>query len=87
MNDIVNLDALLKSKTFQGMSDIEIQAIIDYRLKVQAETLRAEFETRMAEYDHSDLYDATLAASERASEAFERALNLNVNYASIAKGA
>ena len=83
MNPAINLDALLKSTTFQGMSDDEIQAIIDYKLQALETTLRNEFAAELQSREQSDLYNATVAAAESASDAFERALNLHVNYQSV----
>lgn len=83
MNPAINLDSLLKSTTFQGMTDEEIQAIIDYKLQVQEESLRAEFEAAMQAREQSDLYHATLAAAEGAQSAFERALNLHATYQNV----
>lgn len=83
MENIINIDALLKSSTYQGMTDEEIQALMDYKLKTLETTLRNEFAADLQAREHSELYNATVAAAEGASAAFERALNLHVNYQSV----
>lgn len=83
MNTAINIDALLKSSTYQGMTDEEIQALIDYKLQALETTLRNEFAEELQKREQSELYNATVAAAEGANEAFERALSLHVNYQSV----
>lgn len=83
MNPAINLDALLKSTTFQGMSDDEIQAIIDYKLQTLEVNLRTEFASELQTREQSEMCEATIEASKIANNAFERALNLAVNYQTV----
>lgn len=83
MNATINIDALLKSSTYQGMTDEEIQALMDYKLQTLETTLRNEFAAQLQAREQSDLYHATIAAAEDANGAFQRALNLHVNYQTV----
>lgn len=86
MNTAINIDALLKSSTYQGMTDEEIQALMDYKLQTLEMTLRNEFSAQLQAREQSDLYYATLAAAECANGAFQRALDLHVNYQTVSGG-
>ena len=83
MKAAINLDSLLKSTTYQGMTDEEIQAIIDYKLQALEKRLTDEFESRLQVREQSELYAATMSCAEQANRAFDRAMNLHVNYQNV----
>lgn len=58
MKETANITALLQSSTYQGMTDDEIQAIIDYKV---------------ARAEANAVVSADAAAHERIMNAFERA--------------
>lgn len=74
MQGTVNIDALLKSNTYQGMSDTEIQALIDYkveRARTDA-TISADYEAH--EKLMQQLATAQEAATSAANDAFNKAI-------------
>lgn len=80
-----SIDELSKLETYQGMTDAEIQLIMDYNAKIAAE--RADGEARQREAtaqlramqaESARLHDAALASFERAcaaTPAFESVVN------------
>lgn len=75
-----NLESLLKSTTYQGMTDEEIQAVIDYKLAQLAREYELEIERVKAENVHNALIASADAAAEAAQQAFDRAMNLVPSY-------
>ncbi len=71
----IDLDALLKAETYQGMTDEEIDAIIDYkveRAKSDA-TISKDMEAQQAIM--KELMSAQAASGESARAAFQAALD------------
>lgn len=83
MTDAINLDSLLKSDTYQGMSDEEIQALIDYKVEQARKdaVISADYKAHETLMQH--LIDAQKQASDAATDAFNKAMS-NV---SVYKGA
>ena len=74
MNDAINIDSLLKSDTYQNMSDEEIQALIDYKVGQarQDAVISADYKAHEKLMQH--LIDAQKLASDSANAAFARAM-------------
>lgn len=74
MNDAINLDSLLKSDTYQGMSDEEIQALIDYKVEQARKdtVISADYKAHETLMQH--LIDAQRLASDAAMDAFNKAM-------------
>lgn len=75
MNDAINLDSLLKSDTYQGMSDEEIQALIDYKVEraKKESVISADYKAHETLMQH--LIDAQKLASDAATDAFNKAMS------------
>lgn len=75
MNDAINIDSLLKSDTYQHMSDEEIQALIDYKVEQARKdaTISADYKAHERLMQH--LIDEQKLASDSANAAFARAIN------------
>lgn len=79
----INLDALLKAETYQGMTDEEIDAIIDYRVeraKVDA-TISKDMES------HQELMKALMTAQAKSGakvrDMFQAALDAPTIYEEV----
>lgn len=82
MSDI-DLNALLKAETYQGMTDEEINAIIDYkveRAKSDA-TISKDMESHRAIMQ--SLMNAQAESGEKARAAFQAALDAPVTYKEV----
>lgn len=75
MNDAINIDSLLKSDTYQNMSDEEIQALIDYKVEQARKdaTISADYKAHERLMQH--LIDGQKLASDSANAAFARAMS------------
>lgn len=79
----IDIDALLKSETYQGMTDEEIDAIIDYRVeraKVDA-TISRDMEAQQAIM--RSLMAAQAESGARARAAFQAALDAPAIYEEV----
>lgn len=79
----IDLNALLKAETYQGMTDEEIDAIIDYRVE-RAES-RATIGKDMEEHRAimKELMDAQAESSARAHAMFQAALDAPTIYKEV----
>lgn len=79
----IDLDALLKAETYQGMTDEEIDAIIDYkveRAKSDA-TISKDMEAHRAIMQ--SLMNAQAKSGEKVRAAFQAALDAPVTYEEV----
>lgn len=83
MNDAINIDSLLKSDTYQNMSDEEIQALIDYKVEQAKKNavISADYEAHERLMQH--LVEAQELATNAANEAFSKALNAASAYMEV----
>lgn len=79
----IDLNALLKAETYQGMTDEEIDAIIDYkveRAKSDA-TISKDMEAHQAIM--KELMDAQAASGDKVRAAFQAALDAPTTYKEV----
>lgn len=74
MNDAINIDSLLKSDTYQNMSDEEIQALIDYKVERARKDAVISADYKAHERLMQHLIDEQKLASDTANTAFARAM-------------
>lgn len=74
MNDAINIDSLLKSDTYQNMSDEEIQALIDYKVEQARKDAVISADYKAHERLMRHLADEQKLASDSANAAFSRAM-------------
>lgn len=74
MNDAINIDSLLKSNTYQNMSDEEIQALIDYKVERARKDAVISADYKAHERLMRHLVDEQKLASDNANAAFARAM-------------
>ena len=74
MNDAINIDSLLKSDTYQNMSDEEIQALIDYKVEQARKDAVISADYKAHERLMQHLIDEQKLASDNANAAFARAM-------------
>lgn len=74
MNDAINIDSLLKSDTYQNMSDEEIQALIDYKVERARKDAVISADYKAHERLMRHLVDEQKLASDNANAAFSRAM-------------
>ena len=81
MRDGINIDSLLKSDTYQNMSDEEIQTLIDYKVERARKdaTISADYKA------HERLMQHLLGAQELAVNAANDAFNKAIATASAYK--
>lgn len=74
MTDAINIDSLLKSDTYQNMSDEEIQALIDYKVERAKKdaVISADYEAHERLMQH--IIDEQKLASDSANAAFAHAI-------------
>lgn len=74
MNDAINIDSLLKSDTYQNMSDEEIRALIDYKVEQARKdaVISADYKAHETLMQH--IIDEQKLASDSANAAFARAM-------------
>lgn len=79
----IDLDALLKAETYQGMSDDEIDAIIDYRVERAKSdaTISRDMEAHQALM--RELMAAQAGSDEKVRAAFQAALNAPTVYEEV----
>lgn len=83
MNDAINIDSLLKSDTYQNMSDEEIQALIDYKVEQARKdaVISADYEAHERLMQH--LIDAQGVAVNAANDAFNKAISTASAYKEV----
>lgn len=83
MNDAINIDSLLKSDTYQNMSDEEIQALIDYKVERAKKdaVISADYEAH--ERLMQSLIEAQELATNAANEALSKALKAAITYKEV----
>lgn len=74
MNDAINIDSLLKSGTYQNMSDEEIQALIDYKVEQARKDAVISADYKAHERLMQHIIDEQKLASDSANAAFARAM-------------
>lgn len=74
MNDAINIDSLLKSDTYQNMSDEEIQALIDYKVRQARKDAVISADYKAHERLMQRLVDEQKLASDNANAAFAHAM-------------
>lgn len=79
----IDLDALLRAETYQGMSDDEIDAIIDYRVERAKSdaTISRDMEAHQALM--RELMGAQAESDDRVRAAFRAALNAPTVYEEV----
>lgn len=83
MNDAINIDSLLKSDTYQNMSDEEIQALIDYKVEQTRKDAVISADYKAHERLMQHLIDGQKLASDSANAAFARAMNGTSAYVEV----
>lgn len=83
MNDAINIDSLLKSDTYQNMSDEEIQALIDYKVERARKNAQISADYKAHETLMQHLIDEQKLASDNANAAFARAMNAASAYMEV----
>lgn len=84
MNDAINIDSLLKSDTYQNMSDEEIQALIDYKVEQARKDAVISADYKAHERLMQHLIDEQNLASDSANAAFARAMMCTSAYMEVA---
>lgn len=82
MTDI-KLDALLKAETYQGMTDEEIDAIIDYRVERAKSDATISKDMEAHQVIMKELMNAQAASGESARAAFQAALDAPTAYEEV----
>ena len=79
----IDIDALLKSETYQGMTDEEIDAIIDYRVERAKgdATISKDMEAHQAIM--KELMSAQAASGDKVRAAFQAALDAPATYEEV----
>lgn len=79
----IDLNALLKADTYQGMTDEEIDAIIDYKIERAKSdaTISKDMETHRAIMQ--ELMDAQAESGEKVRAAFQAALDAPTTYKEV----
>lgn len=80
MNDAINIDSLLKSDTYQNMSDEEIQALIDYKVEQARKDAVISADFKAHERLMQQLIEAQELAVNAANDAFNKAVEAASTY-------
>lgn len=83
MNDAINIDSLLKSDTYQNMSDEEIQALIDYKVERARKDAVISADYKAHERLMQHLIDAQELAVNAANDAFNKAISAASMYKEV----
>lgn len=83
MNDAINIDSLLKSDTYQNMSDEEIQALIDYKVERARKDAVISADYKAHERLMQHLLDAQELATSAANDAFNKAIEAASAYKEV----
>lgn len=79
----IDLNALLKAETYQGMTDEEIDAIIDYKVERAKSDATISKDMKAHKAVMQSLMDAQSASGERARAAFQAALDAPTTYEEV----
>lgn len=83
MNDAINIDSLLKSDTYQNMSDEEIQALIGYKVEQARKDAVTSADYKAHERLMEHLIDAQGIAVNAANDAFNKAISTASAYKEV----
>lgn len=83
MNDAINIDSLLKSDTYQNMSDEEIQALIDYKVEQARKDAVISADYKAHERLMQHIIEEQKLASDNANAAFARAMMSASTYVEV----
>lgn len=78
-----SLETLLKSTTYQGMSDVEIQSIIDYRCSVSYERGYSDARSEYNDEQTRAMVDHWKAQAEITEAAFNAAVMSTVHFQEV----
>ena len=76
----IDIDALLKSETYQGMTDEEINAIIDYKVERAKSEATISKDMKAHQAIMRELMNAQAESGEKVRAAFQAALDAPVTY-------
>lgn len=79
----IDLNALLKAETYQGMTDEEINAIIDYRVERAKGDATISKDMKAHQAIMRELMDAQAESGEKVRAAFQAALNAPTTYREV----
>lgn len=79
----IDLDALLKAETYQGMTDEEIDAIIDYRVKRAESDATISKDMEAHQVIMRSLMGAQAESSAKVRAAFQAALDAPTTYEEV----
>ncbi len=79
----IDLNALLKAETYQGMTDEEIDAIIDYRVERARGDATISKDMQAHRSIMKELMNAQAESGERVRAAFQAALDAPVAYEEV----
>lgn len=83
MNAAINIDSLLKSDTYQNMSDEEIQALIDYKVERAKKDAVISTDYKAHERLMQNLVTAQEEATRAANDAFDKAISAASDYKEV----
>lgn len=78
-----DVDVLLMLDTYQGMSDAEIQSLIDYHASVAADNARNELERESQFLEARELAAARTAHAQAAANVLESMLEIEIPWVTI----
>lgn len=79
----IDIDALLKAETYQGMTDEEIDAIIDYRVERAKNDATISRDMQAHQAIMKGLMNAQAESGEKVRAAFQAALDAPVTYEEV----
>lgn len=82
-----SVQELLKLDTYQGMSDDEIQSIVDYRSKTSYTQGKADARTAAIDAGYESLKATSETAYQSISDSLAQALNLRAAFATVGASA
>lgn len=80
---VIDLNALLKAETYQGMTDEEIDAIIDYKVERAKSDATISKDMEAHKVVMQSLVAAQSTSGERARAAFQAALDAPTTYEGV----
>lgn len=79
----IDLNALLKAETYQGMTDEEIDAIIDYKVERAKSDTTISKDMKMHQAIMQELMNAQAESGEKVRAAFQAALDAPTTYKEV----
>lgn len=79
----IDLNALLKAETYQGMTDEEIDAIIDYKVERAKSDATISKDMQAQQAIMKELMNAQAESGEKVRAAFQAALDAPVTYEEV----